>query len=1144
MKFGTTPWGERFINALHRIGDSGRLSRGKTYANGGNVAKLELFGTDISAKVRGSQRTPYSISIKFKPFSAADQKIIFKTIEENPLILADIMNRQLPDSLCDILAEQKIHLLPRSFSEMTRSCSCPDWGDPCKHMASVYYILTAEIDKNPFTIFEIRGIDLLGHFKISEETLAIELPISLNWNDQPHPEPSADTPFEMVRLKPSSGFILSMLSDNPPFGEVNYRVAFEEFYKSATKKLPLKFIPHRTERSEELERILQSAEYSIEFDETISSPAVKITSPLFSAKNDMLNLFSHPDCFPIENGVELRGIAIAQIFLGFSSPQGSAEYRFLFNLSRVLYLLTESCGFVPAVLPQGNKPLIIYKPLACVPEIEMQLKELAVIASAIVHQKKKWLSPESTVSYLLSSFLTYAVHEMEFMHKAQKNNPPQISHGFFNGESIYTGSFETKTTPQSMAGWLSVFDLVKTGRKFQLTIDHNDLYEISMSFSEDSKTVPLHRAVKGKESLTILKFLSFLKLYLPEVQDLIQDPVIELSSRRLEEFVLSTASSLAAIGVNVILPKELKNLLVPRPIIKAKGSAKSLTSFLSLNKLLEYQWNIAIGDTIISVAEFQKLVASGSELIEFNNQFVRVSAEEAKRIFADLSKREELSAFDLIQANLKNELIVDESTKFHLDSLTQALPYPVPTNLNATLRPYQIRGFQWAVNNLKNGFGTILADDMGLGKTIQTIATILQMKDLGLISDTVLIVAPMTLLTNWGAELNRFAPSLKWSIYHGSAREFSEHSDIVITTYSLVARDELIFSKQKISCLIIDEAQAIKNPDTKTTKAVKKIKADFRIALSGTPVENNLSEFWSIFDFAIPKYLKTLSHFKNEFAKDIEIRKDHDKIAQLKMITAPFMLRRLKTDKTIISDLPDKIVIDEYAVHSVKQASLYQSLVETSLKELDSLEGIERKGMIFKLIIGLKQICNHPRNYDASHPSDAELSGKAELLLTLLESMLERREKVLVFSQYTEMIAILQEIIEQKLHTVPLTLTGSMSREKREEAVNLFQNSDRYPIFILSLKAAGTGLNLTAASNVVHYDLWFNPAVENQATDRAFRIGQKKNVFVHRLITRNSFEEKINSMIQVKQELSDLSVSTGETWISELSNDEIRGLFL
>ena len=316
-----------------------------------------------------------------------------------------------------------------------------------------------------------------------------------------------------------------------------------------------------------------------------------------------------------------------------------------------------------------------------------------------------------------------------------------------------------------------------------------------------------------------------------------------------------------------------------------------------------------------------------------------------------------------------------------------------------------------------------------------------------------------------------------------------QESDILLTSYDVARRDSDILKKAGIDCLIIDEAQKIKNSDTAIAKTLKSFKAKYKIALSGTPVENNLSELWSLFDFTLPKYLKSLKDFTKNYAQDIEINKDRQKIKKLKQITAPFMLRRLKTDKSIINDLPDKIVVDEYATMTKEQASLYKSVVNESMKRLD--EG-DAKGLIFKLIISLKQICNHPRNFDKKSPLKKELSGKSELLLTILDTILQKDEKVLIFTQYVEMGNILTKLIQEELYTEPLYLKGDMSKKQREETVEKFQTDNRYKIFILSLKAGGTGLNLTAANHVIHYDLWFNPAVENQATDRAFRIGQTK----------------------------------------------------
>ena len=611
----------------------------------------------------------------------------------------------------------------------------------------------------------------------------------------------------------------------------------------------------------------------------------------------------------------------------------------------------------------------------------------------------------------------------------------------------------------------------------------------------------LDEALLKFEKLEIIKFLSYLVEFLPKLKNLTSEKYTLLTQNEIEEFLLKTANIISNLGVEIVLPKELKNLLKPKLTLSAKSTSKTHKSFFTLDKMLEYDWQISIGDELLSIEEFEKLVKDGKELVKFKDNFVVISPNEAKAIFAQINKKTKLNKFDILQASLNDEAFLDTNLQSFFDDLFAPKNIQVPHTLQANLREYQQRGFMWNINNLLNGFGSILADDMGLGKTIQAIATLLYLKENNYIKNNILIVVPTSLLTNWTNELDKFAPSLSYFAFYGAKRVMKK-ADIILTTYDLVRRDIEIFkdSKQfKIDCFIIDEAQKIKNPDTNITKAIKSLKAKYKIALSGTPVENNLSELWSIFDFALPKYLKSLKDFNQKYAKDIEIQKDNNKIQKLKKITAPFMLRRLKTDKNVINDLPDKIIIDEYATMTKEQASLYQSVVDETMKQLDDSN---MKGLIFKLIIALKQICNHPRNFDKTTEATVNKSGKAQLLVNLLNNILIQDEKVLIFTQYTQMADILIDIIQKELLTTPLVLKGDMSKKKRDEVVKLFQNDKRYKIFILSLKAGGVGLNLTSANHVIHYDLWFNPAVENQATDRAFRIGQTKKVTVYRFITK------------------------------------------
>ncbi len=456
--------------------------------------------------------------------------------------------------------------------------------------------------------------------------------------------------------------------------------------------------------------------------------------------------------------------------------------------------------------------------------------------------------------------------------------------------------------------------------------------------------------------------------------------------------------------------------------------------------------------------------------------------------------------------------------------------------------------------NFRIGFGSIIADDMGLGKTLQVITLLQKLKDEGALCarQPALIVVPTGLVTNWQSELLRFAPSLSVFTYHGQQRNLKsfKDTDILLTTYGVLRSDVTKLKKLSWLVVIIDEAQNIKNAGTAQSKAVRGIPAKLHIAMSGTPVENRLSEFWSIMDFTNKGYLGSATSFKTEFANPIQREGDQQVAESFRRITAPFLLRRLKSDKSIISDLPDKIEQNELALLTERQAALYQETLEQAMQTIEGIEATDhqslfvRQGLVLQMILALKQICNHPALFLKNGDHNPELSGKAEMLLSLLDSIVESRQKVLVFTQFREMGEMLQQMIEQRLGVRPLFLHGGCTIKERQAMVDRFQQNKRGDqIFLLSLKAAGTGLNLTAASHVIHYDLWWNPAVEAQATDRAYRIGQHQNVVVHRFITQNTFEERIDKMIQDKRHLADMTVASGENWIGKLSNSELREIF-
>lgn len=494
---------------------------------------------------------------------------------------------------------------------------------------------------------------------------------------------------------------------------------------------------------------------------------------------------------------------------------------------------------------------------------------------------------------------------------------------------------------------------------------------------------------------------------------------------------------------------------------------------------------------------------------------------------------------------------LEDSVKKHLNAkdfakfkklIRENKIYDVPHTLTGDLRPYQKIGYSWLVQNIRYGFGSILADDMGLGKTIQILSAILYYKENNLLEDkTALIIVPPTLISNWENEIKKFTPYLTYFIYHGSNRTFPlETYDIILTSYGVVRLDLDMFVDQRWFLCIIDEAQNIKNPNTEQTKAIKSVDARSKVALTGTPIENKLMDYWSIFDFTNKGYLSTKDDFKRQYVMPIEKLEDEETLDDLRTIAKPFVLRRLKTDDDIKKELPEKFINDIYCTLSKKQIKLYNAILDEIFFDIENSKGIQRKGIILKILTALKQTCNHPAQFlDIKNPKISE-SGKMELLVDILSNILDANEKVLIFTQYVEMGKLIQELISKKFKQEVLFLHGSQTRIEKANVIDTFQEDENYKILVATLKTGGTGLNLTAAQNVIHYDLWWNPAVENQATDRVHRIGQENDVMVYRFITKGTLEETIDAISKHKTDLASKSIVSDETFLTEMTNEELK----
>ncbi len=635
-------------------------------------------------------------------------------------------------------------------------------------------------------------------------------------------------------------------------------------------------------------------------------------------------------------------------------------------------------------------------------------------------------------------------------------------------------------------------------------------------------------------------------------------------------FLKESAWVLEDAGYTVIVPawwtpdgRRRTKIRLKTSMRSSKGTVAASRGYLSFDTIVAYRYQLSIGGQVVTEQEWQQLVNAKTPLVQFRGQWMELDRDKMQQLLQFWQTHQdevpEISLLDMMKIGAEKEDDLEwDHDQILQDMLAQLhdknafAPIDDPKALQGTLRDYQKRGVAW-LQYLENlGLNPCLADDMGLGKTLEVIARLLKEREEADDVPPTLIIAPTSVLGNWRKEIERFAPNLHTLVHQGSARIKNEKAfketcqtyDVVLTSFVLARLDEKLLRSLKWHRVVVDEAQNIKNPQAAQTRAILKLVAPHRLALTGTPVENRLRDLWSIFNFLHPGYLGKEAQFRKTF--EMPIHKDNDmaKSATLKKLVEPFILRRVKTDKRIINDLPDKIEQKMYCTLTPEQASLYEAVVKDVEEQLNEAEGIQRKGLILSTLLKLKQICNHPMQFlqDGS-AFTAERSHKLQRLGEMVEEVMDNGESALIFTQFTDIGSALERYLEHTRHYNTYYLHGGTNAAKRDKMVAEFQDPETEPsVFILSLRAGGVGLNLTKANYVFHFDRWWNPAVEDQATDRAFRIGQRKNVFVHKFVAMGTMEERIDAMIEDKKRLSSLIVGADESWLTELDNDTFKEL--
>lgn len=1169
--FGQTWWGAHWLQALQAVDWNNRLPRGRRYANNGSVRSLSLDNATATAQVKGSRARPYQVQVSLPRLPRRKLARLLDDLAADPVLIGRLLNHSLDPAVQERADARGIALFPTSWRDLDMHCSCPDGAIPCKHLAAVIYLLAREIDADPFQVFRLRGVDLIGeleqrglHLAATAEAglpdphhLLARAPVTL---DEPPPEANGARlrHIDYAHLRPLRDALLQALPDDPGL-EAAARV--RQAWKTQIGRIM------RRARSD-LGQLTGDAAH--EPGETLAL-APDAAPRLVLDKALGVKVHGARDC----NGLAELSATLGEL-RGDDLGDYDAAVGAWYGVRMAALHLLAAGAVVPRLFKRARGETgAVWLPAALDPEVQSVLQQLAQGLPADLLRLRqgrgyRQLPPMAQAIAACGLFIDHAIRQWADL-PARQGEDKTLALLFGAGRARFDRPGEGGTA-ERMHLWLSRLQLAErdylpvlriTERRnhagFNLHVGAEDRRpEARGGRPTPLKTVLTQAEWQGARG-DLLQTIGLLGESYPPLNDYVArggKRPITLEPEAMPELLETVFPALRLLGIRILMPRALERALRPRLSLRAQGkddhASQASSGLLDAGRLFDFDWRVALGDEVVTAEEFEHLVHTARGVVRFRGEYVFLDPDEIDRLRKQLENPETPSGAEGVRIALAGEyegapVQLDERAKAHIRSLTEAPEVALPETLQARLRPYQRRGFEWLCRNARAGLGSIIADDMGLGKTLQVIAAIARLKEDGeLEAGKALIIVPTSLLTNWQRELERFAPGLGVAIFHGPKRRLARKArpDILLTSYGVARSDAARIRKLEWRLLVVDESQNIKNPDAQQTRAVKSIPAGAAIAMSGTPVENRLLEYWSVMDLVNRGYLGPAKRFEDQFGKPIQVHGDERVAERFRRVTAPFIMRRLKSDKRIISDLPDKITQDQYCELTAEQTAVYETVVREAMQVIEGTsDTFQRQGLVLQMILALKQVCNHPAQYLKQTQAAIDASGKARRLLELLDAAHRQHEKVLVFTQFREMGDILRRWIGEHFGTEPAFLHGGIARKRRDAMVSRFQEHPSERVLLLSLKAGGTGLNLTAASQVIHYDLWWNPAVENQATDRAYRIGQTRAVQVHRLLTRNTFEERINDMIQAKRGLADMSVGTGEQWIGQLNDQQLHELF-
>ncbi|WP_290728840.1 SNF2-related protein [Fibrobacter sp. UBA3629] len=1244
MDFGTrvnTWWSRKWLDTLLESADEQAVKQGLKFVERGQVTSIDIIDNRVISVVKGPNGGIHNNYIVFPKFKDEKADVFMNLLMQQPAEMLALKNGAMNPPLELLLAKSGLTLFD-SIADVKMGCDCRD-PVPCKYIVATFVKIAEQADSSPNLLFKLHGLDLEAYREHHTLETNLEAPqeqkiVRALGGKSKIFEQAIDNRLDFAEDSSDSLFANSQASVTRTPRQILPQFDFDS-WKDYSRILPAmlpnypKFCPagnFRKSFTDELEGCRKFFANYENFDQFLEHYRVN-NSKTFIAENEALRIYHkngwrwHFDHLNEGGNVIETGLSVPQV-MGAVSWLGGRNLSwhhytacYLFLLLKVAFHLVRTGAIYPQVFwTHKDVAQVRWLPAEMLPDILGIVADLEAAAPqkfAFTAREEDFVEMAEPAEQVLSLFISQLLRFAHTYKPALKTNHGNLLSFFFTCVSGRLAG-NMLSVPAGIQKWFSVYSSLdfRTQLLFKC-YESGEQVALEVFVIDTDKLTPLSTLFEENDArlLSILNILNGIADSFKPMGTYIENRAaspIMMQGAVLLQFLQDCLKKLEIFGIKTEIPKNLMNVGKPKPKIRLQGSM-SFGAFTA-NDLLDFDWEVAIGDENVSAEEFLELAENADGLLKYKSQYVEVSAEDLQRIREQIEGRAKgdkgakdpdaegaadsenagkdgagsaagdesadgepiITQAKLVQACFTGEcdgIPVDMAGEFkqQFDSWRSETEVALPEHLNATMRPYQVRGYSWMYKNLEIGFGCILADDMGLGKTLQVIAFLLKMHEEGKLAEKkALVVLPAGLLCNWQVEIKKFAPDLTFFAYHGGSRDLEKfHADVLLTTYATFRKDFDELNEREWQVIVIDEAQNIKNADSEQSKLLRRMRAPMKIAMSGTPVENRLMEFWTIMDFANRGFFPSAAEFREKFETPIQ-KMGNEKVAEtFRKITAPFMLRRLKTDKSIISDLPDKIIQDEYAELTKPQAALYQKTLEHFMQELEMEQALsekandahalfKRKGIILQMILALKQICNHPATFlkgaaaasqeKVAEPAEATpalSSGKMQMLLDLLTSIQEQGEKTLIFTQFAEMGFLLEKTITEELGLRTHFYHGGCTQTQRTSMIEDFQKNPECKVLILSLKAGGTGLNLTAASQVIHYDLWWNPAIEAQATDRAFRIGQTRNVQVHRFITKGTFEEKINALLETKKSIANMTVSAGETWLADMDDKQLGEVF-